>query len=137
MPAGNDRPARCTRTFYRRQVLGFVESVRPEVANVRPRRTGVRKSGAERHAAWFAARSGKLDLASIPALALLRSRGLCRPGRFLPPWALDPGWVLSYLALNTFMVNVDLASVTEAVGCILSECPRLEVRTAEEVLEGA
>jgi len=80
---------------------------------------------------------GKLDLASIPALALLRSRGLCRPGRFLPPWALDPGWVLSYLTLNTFMNHVDLAGVAESVRGILAECPTLEVRSADEVLAGA
>lgn len=80
--------------------------------------------------------SGKLDLTAIPALAILRSRGLCRPGRFLPPWALDPGWVLSYLTLNSFMAHVDLAAVAEAVRGILSECPRLEVRSADEVLVG-
>lgn len=46
---------------------------------------------------------GKLDLGAVPALAELRVAGLCRPARFLPPWALDPGWLLSYLTLNTFM----------------------------------
>ena len=80
--------------------------------------------------------SGKLDLTAIPALAILRSRGLCRPGKFLPPWAIDPGWLLSYLTLGSFMAHVDLAAVTEAFRGILSECPRLELRTAEKVLQG-
>ncbi len=80
---------------------------------------------------------GKLDLTAIPALSILRSRGLCRPARFLPPWALDPGWVLSYLTLNAFMSRVDLTAVSEALRNLLSECPRLQVRTAEEVLAGA
>ena len=80
--------------------------------------------------------SGKLDLSSIPALAILRSRGLCRPGKFLPPWAMDPGWVLSYLTLGSFMAQVDVTTVTEAVRGILAECPRLELRTVEEVLKG-
>ena len=80
--------------------------------------------------------SGKLDLTSIPALAILRSRGLCRPGKFLPPWAIDPGWVLSYLTLGSFMAQVDVTTVTEAVRGILAECPRLELRTVEEVLKG-
>ena len=81
--------------------------------------------------------SGKLDLTAIPALTILRSRGLCKPARFLPPWALDPGWVLSYLTLNSFMSHVNLDSVSAAVGGLLAECPRLQVRTAEEVLAGA
>lgn len=80
--------------------------------------------------------SGKLDLTSIPALAILRGRGLCRPGKFLPPWAIDPGWLLTYLTLGSFMAQVDLTTLTEAVRGILAECPRLELRTAEEVLEG-
>lgn len=79
---------------------------------------------------------GKLDLTAIPALAILRSRGLCRPARFLPPWALDPGWVLSYLTLNAFMSHINLDAVSEAVRNLLTECPRLQVRTAEEVLAG-
>ena len=74
--------------------------------------------------------AGKLDLTAIPALAILRSRGLCRPGRFLPPWALDPGWVLSYLTLSSFMSHIDLGAVAESVRGLLSECPTLEVRAA-------
>jgi uncharacterized protein (TIGR02421 family) len=79
---------------------------------------------------------GKLDLTAIPALAVLRSRGLCRPAKFLPPWAIDPGWLLSYLTLGSFMTRVDLATVTQSVRGLLAECPRFEVRTAEEVLKG-
>jgi uncharacterized protein (TIGR02421 family) len=72
--------------------------------------------------------AGKLDLWAIPALAELRSRGLCRPARFLPPWASDPGWVLAYLTLSTFMSAIDLDAVAAAVGEMLDRCPVVEVQ---------
>jgi uncharacterized protein (TIGR02421 family) len=71
--------------------------------------------------------AGKLDITAIPALAELRSRGLCQPGRHLPPWALDPSWVLTYLTLSTFMSRIDLAAVADAVGELLSQCPKVEI----------
>ena len=71
--------------------------------------------------------AGKLDLSALPALGELRQRGLCRRARFLPPWAAEPGWVLSYLTLSTFMSRVDLRAVTEGVEQALEACPRLEV----------
>ena len=80
---------------------------------------------------------GKLDLRAIPALAELRVSGLCRPARFLPPWALDPGWVLTCLTLSTFMATVDLANTLELVRGALADCPRISVRTREEVLAQA
>jgi len=80
---------------------------------------------------------GKLDLQAIPALGELRASGVCRPARFLPPWALDPGWLLTYLTLNTFMANVDLAATMEGVREGLSHCPKVPVRSRREVLDGA
>jgi len=71
--------------------------------------------------------AGKLDLTAIPALAELRARGMCLPGRHLPPWASDPSWVLTYLTLSTFMNRVDLSAVTDAVGALLAQCPRVEI----------
>ena len=71
--------------------------------------------------------AGKLDLWSVPALAELRSRGLCRPARFVPPWASDPNWVLSHLTLSTFMADVDLTSVSTAVGHLLDRSPSVDV----------
>lgn len=74
--------------------------------------------------------SGKLDLFAVPALGELRAQGLVQPARFLPPWALDPSWVLSYLTLNTFMSHIDLTAVTDAMSDVLAHCPRVEVNTA-------
>jgi len=71
--------------------------------------------------------AGKLDLNAIPALAELRSRGMCQPGKYLPPWASDPSWVLTYLTLSTFMSHIDLDAITTAVADILDQCPRVEI----------
>ncbi len=71
--------------------------------------------------------AGKLDLWAIPALAELRSLGLCRPARFVPPWASDPGWVLSHLTLSTFMSNVDLSAIADSLGDLLDQCPRVDI----------
>jgi uncharacterized protein (TIGR02421 family) len=76
--------------------------------------------------------SGKLDLFAIPALGQLRSEGLCKPARHLPPWASDPSWVLSHLTLSTFMNGVDLTAVSDAMGEILVHCPRVEVQLPEQ-----
>ena len=72
--------------------------------------------------------AGKLDLFAIPALAELRAMGLCRPAQFLPPWVLDPGWVLSHLTLTTFMQGIDLDAVADAVRGLLAASPQVEVR---------
>ncbi len=69
--------------------------------------------------------AGKLDLSAIPALAELRHVGLCQPARYLPPWAMDPGWVLTWLTLSTFMASIDLDRVSVAVGDILAKCPQV------------
>ncbi|WP_040491501.1 flavohemoglobin expression-modulating QEGLA motif protein [Ilumatobacter nonamiensis] len=71
--------------------------------------------------------AGKLDLWAVPALAELRSRGLCRPARFVPPWASDPNWLLSHLTLSTFMADVDLTSVAGAVGDLLDQAPHVDL----------
>jgi hypothetical protein len=76
--------------------------------------------------------AGKLDLWAIPALAELRSRGLCKPARFVPPWASDPAWVLTYLTLATFMTRIDLDAVTGAVQDVLARCPEVRIQLPPE-----
>jgi len=72
--------------------------------------------------------SGKLDLTSIPALGELRSQGLVKPARFLPPWASDPGWVLAHLTLNSFLANIDLNAVSIAMADLLEHCPKVDIQ---------
>ncbi len=71
--------------------------------------------------------AGKLDLFSLPALGELRSMGLVKPARFLPPWAADPGWVLAHLTLNTFMADIDLSAVADAMSDVLEHCPPVNI----------
>jgi uncharacterized protein (TIGR02421 family) len=75
--------------------------------------------------------AGKIDLFASPALGELRRQGLVRPAQFAPPWATDPGWILSHLTLMTFMADIDLAAVTDAIADILDHCPRVEVHLPE------
>ena len=75
--------------------------------------------------------AGKLDLFAIPALAELRSQGLVKPARFLPPWASDSGWVLAHLTLNSFLANIDLSAATEAMADVLEHCPRVDIQFPE------
>jgi len=75
--------------------------------------------------------AGKLDLFAVPALAELRALGLCRPARFVPPWAANPGWVLSHLTLTTFMNGIDLERVSASVADLLAATPQVEIRLPE------
>ncbi len=77
--------------------------------------------------------AGKLDLSAIPALSELRSQGLVKPARFLPPWASDPGWLLAHLTLNSFIAKIDLTVVSEAMAEILEHCPRVDIEFPDPV----
>lgn len=56
---------------------------------------------------------GKIDLTDIAAMEYLYGEGLIAPPAFLPPWARDPRYLVSYLAYSTFLNGIDLAAVTE------------------------
>jgi hypothetical protein len=51
---------------------------------------------------------GKLDLQDIPALCELAAMGLCRPPRYLPPWANDLRSLLALLTYSTFINGADM-----------------------------
>lgn len=57
--------------------------------------------------------AGKLDIEDIPALAELSAAGLCRPPAYLPPWAADLRFLLSYLAYSSFINSVDLGTLRQ------------------------
>ena len=69
---------------------------------------------------------GKLDLQDIPALCELAVMGLCRPARYLPPWASDLRSLLALLTYSTFMNRIDLAPMLAVAQKILQHAPIVE-----------
>lgn len=68
---------------------------------------------------------GKLDIRDVPALAQLAAAGLCRPPLFLPPWAEDLRFLVSYLAYSAFLNRVDLGRLSASFAELLDETPRV------------
>ncbi|MFN0023804.1 MAG: flavohemoglobin expression-modulating QEGLA motif protein [Parvularculaceae bacterium] len=54
---------------------------------------------------------GKIDLADLAAMKMLRDEELIAPPRFMPPWATDLRYLLSYLAYSTFLNEISLKDV--------------------------
>lgn len=54
---------------------------------------------------------GKIDLADLDAMKMLREEGLIAAPRFMPPWATDLRYLLSYLAYSTFLNEISLKDV--------------------------
>lgn len=68
---------------------------------------------------------GKLDLRDLPALGRLTEMGLCQPAMFLPPWAADLRFLVSYLAYSGFLNRLDLAVVRRHFEGILRDTARV------------
>ncbi len=68
---------------------------------------------------------GKLDLEDLPALASLAGTGLLRYPRFLPPWAANRRFLVSYLAYSGFLNGVKLRAVERHYRELLEEAPRV------------
>ena len=51
---------------------------------------------------------GKLDIEDIPALAHLASHGQIMPPKFMPPWASDLRFLVSYMAYSAFLNQVKM-----------------------------
>lgn len=54
---------------------------------------------------------GKIDLADLGAMKILRDEGLVIGPLFMPPWASDLRYLLSYLAYSTFLNEISLKDV--------------------------
>jgi hypothetical protein len=69
---------------------------------------------------------GKLELQDIPALCELAAMGLCRPARYLPPWASDLRSLLALLTYSTFIHQIDPAPLMAVVQQLLEHAPLVE-----------
>lgn len=63
---------------------------------------------------------GKIDLADLDAMRMLREENLLAEPKFLPPWARDLRYLLSYLAYSTFLNEIDLGKVAARYEGLLS-----------------
>jgi hypothetical protein len=69
---------------------------------------------------------GKLDIEDIPALCELSRLGMCRAPLFLPPWARDLRYLLSYLAYSSFLNRMKLETVRRHYVALLADAPRVD-----------
>jgi uncharacterized protein (TIGR02421 family) len=68
---------------------------------------------------------GKIDIDDIPALCHLAAMGLVRAPRFVPPWAADRRFLVTYLAYSGFLDRVNLTRVRAHYDALLAEAPRV------------
>ena len=71
-------------------------------------RTAVRKGDAAYIRLLFV---GKIDLADLDAMKMLKDQGLLAAPKYLPPWATDLRYLISYLAYSTFLNEISLSDV--------------------------
>jgi len=76
---------------------------------------------------------GKLDLEDIPALCELSQMGLCLTPRYVPGWASDMRFLLSYLAYSAFLNKINLQAVGAHYESMLQGAPIVEVANHRDV----
>jgi uncharacterized protein (TIGR02421 family) len=70
--------------------------------------------------------AGKLDIEDMPALTTLAVHGLVTFPRFLPPWAKDLRFLISYIAYSSFLNRMQLDRVRAHYKDLLSLCAPME-----------
>jgi len=75
--------------------------------------------------------AGKLDIEDMPAITTLAAHGLCVFPRFLPPWARDLRFLLSYIAYSSFLNRMHLERVREHYKDMLGSCVPTTSQTAQ------
>lgn len=74
---------------------------------------------------------GKLDIEDIPVLCELAEMGLCARPAYLPPWAADRRFLLSYLAYSSYLNGVDLGTIRDHYKSLLEHSPVVQLNGAE------
>ena len=62
---------------------------------------------------------GKVDLGDLEAIKYLSEQGLIDDPRYMPPWARDLRYLLSYLAYSTFLNEINLGNVARKYDSLL------------------
>ncbi len=70
--------------------------------------------------------AGKIDIEDMPAVTTLAAHGLCTFPRFLPPWAKDLRFLISYIAYSSFLNRMHLDQVRQHYKDLLSRCATAE-----------
>lgn len=78
--------------------------------------------------------AGKMDIDDMPAITTLAAHGQCVFPRFLPPWARDLRFLLSYIAYSAFLNRMNLDQVRDHYQDLLARCAP-PVREAPENME--
>lgn len=73
---------------------------------------------------------GKLDLDDVPVLCELAELGLVAAPRYLPPWAEDRRFLVSYLAYSGFLGRVRLGEVHKRLDRLLHDTPQIRFADA-------
>ena len=68
---------------------------------------------------------GKLDIEDFPVLAPLVNAGVCKPPKYLPPWAVDIRFLLSYLTYSAFLNKIDLTQVKAHYAALFEQIPEV------------
>ncbi len=71
---------------------------------------------------------GKLDVEDIPAMAQLTELGMCRPPRFLPPWASDRRFLVAFLSYSTFLDQLRVEAQRQHFRDLLAHTPRVHAQ---------
>ena len=68
---------------------------------------------------------GKLDLEDVPALAILAAEGGIKPPKYMPPWAKDLRFLVSYMSYSGFLNQVKMPGFQAYYEEALSDVPEL------------
>ena len=66
---------------------------------------------------------GKMDLEDLPALAQLASQNRIKPAQFMPNWAMDLRFLVSYMAYSSFLNQVQLPGFESYYETALKDVP--------------